>query len=291
VPCWPFALWGAQPPLVKETARYRVSYGILGEVAEATVTFTPDGSPGLVGAGPARSIVHAVGTGRGAVLGFGKTEKHIESDFDTQALKTMRWTITRSTGGETVVDIAEQPQAGAVSLLRKRTGQPDQADSMNRASPVLDPLGLLLRIRLAPPQAPTSFEILDGRALWIVTLSAARPTSDTPRMLRLDGWCRPIYWDGTPDKERTERPFKLFLSDDAYHTPLRLVVPFGMGEARAEIVQLSRPAPRPRLELWRILLRFFPQCHRLPEAPSCGALLPDGSGFPTRNLVLAIPET
>ena len=76
---------------------------------------------------------------------------------------------------------------------------------MNRASAVLDPLGLLLRIRLAP-QTPTSFEILDGRALWIVTLSAARPTRDAPPMLRLDGRVKPIYWDGTPDKERTEHP-------------------------------------------------------------------------------------
>jgi hypothetical protein len=289
--CWPLAFPNGQPPLVEETASYRVSYGILGEVAEATVTFTQGASPGPAGADPRRSIVRAVGKGQGAVLGFGKTEKHIESEFDTRELKTMRWTSTRSTGGETVVDIAEQRQPGAVSLLRKRAGQPDRADSINRASAVLDPLGFLLRIRLAPPHAPASFEILDGRALWIVTVSAARPTSDTPRTLRLDGWCRPIYWDGTPDKERTERNFTLFLSDDAYRTPLRLVVPFGLGEARAEIVQLSRPAPKPHFRLWKNLRRFLPQCRGLPGAPFCGASFPGGSGFPTRDLVLAIPET
>ena len=217
-------------PFVAETARYRVSYGLLGEVATATVTFAPvTGQP----------TVRATGTGEGAVLGFGKTKKRFESEFNTQTQQANKWTATRTTGSDIVVDTAEQAKAGVVSNLRKRAGQPDQAETLSRATAVLDPLGLLLRLRTAPLNQPSSFEILDGRALWIVTLSAARPTQE--RLLQLEGRAEPIYWDGSPDKERTARSFSLYLSNDAFRTPTRLTVPFGMGEARAELVQLSRP--------------------------------------------------
>jgi len=276
-----------RPPLVSETANYRVSYGVLGEIAAATISFVPD--PGSRGADTSRSV-RAVATGSGAVLGFGKTEKHIESEFDTQTLKTTRWTSTRSSGGETVIDIAEQHQPGTVSLVRKRLGQPDQADSMTRASVILDPLGLLLRLRLGPLQVPVSFEILDGRALWVVTISAVRPTAEPVPMLRLEGRTEPIFWDGKPDSERTGRRFTLFLSDDRYRTPLRLIVPFGLGEARAEMVQLSRMGTAQRAWLLRRLLRVTRPCLS-KNVPFCSALITAGKGFPSPDLVLATPGT
>jgi hypothetical protein len=242
-----------------------VSYGILGEIAHATITFAQKPNPGSPSADPARSTVHAVGKGEGAVLGFGHTQKHIESDFDPQTLKTTRWTSTRTFGDETVVDTIEQQQPGAVSILRKRTGKPDQKESMQRPSAVLDPLGLLLRLRLAPPKAPLLLEVLDGRALWAMRFSAAQPTHETPRTLRLEGRAEPIFWNGSPDPERTGRGFTLFLSDDAYHNPVRLVVPFALGEARAEISRLNRTGNKPRLKFWKIpFVALVPRCGFLP---------------------------
>jgi hypothetical protein len=232
-PAGPSSQLQAKPPILAETAKYRVSFSLLGEVAHANVTFTP------VAAGPTHMMVRASGTGEGAVLGFGKTKKQVESEFDMQTLKSTKWTMTRFTGDETVVDMTTQEKPGMVSSLRKRTGQPDQTESMSRATAVLDPLGLLLRIRLAPLHAPSSFEVLDGRALWIVRFAAARLTKEN--LLQLDGTAEPIYWDGSADKERTGRSFSIFLSNDIFRMPMRLTVPFGLGEVRAELFQVSRP--------------------------------------------------
>lgn len=223
-----------------ETASYRVSYGMLGQVAAATISLSPGSQSGP-------RMVHAVGRGNGAVLGFGQTEKHIESDFDLQTLKPTRWTITRLTGNEKVTDIAEQATLGKVSLVRKRPGRPDQVDSFTRTTAVLDPLGLLMRVRFGPMSAPSSFEILDGRALWVISFSSIRTTDENPPTLQLNGHVEPIFWDGTPDKERTGRDFSLFLSNDSVRTPVRLIVPFGLGHARAEIIQVMRTEATLRL--------------------------------------------
>ena len=234
-----------RPTLVAETAGYRVLYGILGEVAEGTVSLIPDSSPATGGNNSPRKVLRAVGAGKGAVLGFARTEKRIESEFDPQTLNSTRWTITRTNNDRTTIDIAEQKQPGTVSLLRKCAGEPDQSSSITRSSPILDPLGFLLRLRLGRLQAPASFEILDERALWIMSISAVRTTGDDPPMLRVDGRSEPVGWDGSPDPGRTGRRFSLFLSNDGYRTPVRLVVPFGVGEARADLVTLSRPTTDP----------------------------------------------
>jgi len=262
-----------RPPLT-ETASYRVKYSILGEVAEATITFTPGPGPGAAGADSSRSMVRAMGTGKGAVLGFGKTEKRIESEFDARTLKTTRWTITRSSGDETVIDSAEQQEPGKVSTVRKRAGKPDEAVSLTRSTAVLDPLGFLLRLRLGPLQAPATFEILDGRALWIANISAVRPTDEIPPTLRIDGRVDPIFWDGRPADDRTSHNFSLFLSNDGYRTPVRLTVPFGLGEARAEIVQLSRYATARRA--WRGIMPIVPRFLSLKKRPGMGSSMGPG---------------
>lgn len=223
--------------LPNETATYRVTYGVFGEVAQATVTFTS--SPASSAAGLAAPVVHAVGSGSGEVFGFGHTDKRIVSEFDARALASMRWTSTKKSDGKMVVDVAEQAQPGAVAIVRKREGQPDQAESFARSAAVLDPLGLLLRIRLAVPTKTTVYEVLDGRGLWLITLTPL-PHGRIQPFVRLDGYADPIYWNGQPDKERTARKFTLFLTNDARHLPVQLVIPLGLGEVRADIVTLSR---------------------------------------------------
>jgi hypothetical protein len=137
--------------------------------------------------------------------------------------------------------------------------------------------------------APSSFEILDGHALWVVSFSSIRTTSENPPTLQLNGHVEPIYWDGTPDKERTGRDFSLFLSNDSTRMPLRLIVPFGLGHARAEIIQLSKIGAT----------RRFGMTNPVTLPKPFGVLGKDRlpldvdaiSGFPTPQLVIANPET
>ncbi|MBN2576158.1 MAG: DUF3108 domain-containing protein [Deltaproteobacteria bacterium] len=224
---------------LKETASYRVTVGLLGQVAEATLSYTPGGAK-AAGRAQAPWLVHAVGAGHGAVLGLARTQKRIESEFDARAFAARRWTNVKITAGRTTVDTAEQAQAGTVALVRRRTGEPERAESFNRASAVLDPLSFLLRLRMALPEAPTTYEVLDGRALWLAQVSAARPAPDAPDLLRVDGRVNPIYWNGDPDSKRTSRSFALYFARDRFHTPVRLAVPFALGEFRAELVDLDR---------------------------------------------------
>jgi hypothetical protein len=226
----------AAPWMLKETASYRVTFGILGQVAEATLSFTP-----AAGAAALPLAISAVGSGNGAVLGFGRTDKRIESEIDARTFVGRRWTNVRSSDGKTTADTGEQPKLGSVSLLRKRTGERDLAESFTRTATILDPLSFLLSVRMVLPAAPTKYEILDGRALWIAELSAACPDPSSPWLLRMDGKVDPIYWNGSPDPERKSRVFSLLVTRDRFHTPVRLVVPFGVGEVVAELVRLERP--------------------------------------------------
>lgn len=256
----------AGPCVAQETTRYRVTFGIFGQVAEATLSVAPHAAPVPAGT---PLLLHAAGSGSGNVLGFGKMDKRIETDFDARALGTRHWSSVKTKAGKTTSDTAEQAQPGALTLLRKRTGQSDLAESFRRTVPVLDPLSFLLRLRLAPPAAATVYEVLDGRALWLAKVSAARVDEASPDLLRLDGKFDPIYWSGGRDKERNSYTFSLFLTRDRFRTAVRLLVPYGLGEVRAELVQVERRAgtrgiavstglacdePRPR-SFWRGIAR------------------------------------
>jgi hypothetical protein len=257
------------PGLGPESATYRVSFGIFGEVARATVTYTPEAPPEGGGAGGGR-IVRLVGSGDGTVLGFGRTEKRIESEFDPATLAARRWTNVRSTSSQTTADGAVQATAGSLALLRKRTGQPDLPESFTRSVPVLDPLSFLLRLRLALPTTPTTCEILDGRALWIAALGAAHPDPDDATLLRVEGQMDPVYWNGSVDPERSRHTFSLFFTADRYHTPIRLVVPHALGEFRAELVRLERPQATGKTSLFAV----SPACRSQSGRLLCTALSP-----------------
>ena len=187
--------------------------------------------------------VRLVGMGKGALLGMGTTEKRIESEVDPKNFAARRWTNVTATSTRTTKDAAEQAKPGSLALLRKRTGEPDLAETFTRTAVVLDPLSFLLRLRVALPQTPTTYEVLDGRALWIVKVSAVSP--DPSGHLRLEGRFDPIYWNGTPDPLRTSRSFALFFARDRFHTPVKLVVPYGAGELEAELTHLDRPQAEP----------------------------------------------
>jgi hypothetical protein len=193
------------PLAARESARYRVDYGVLSGVGEIRLSID-----GPRGAGRDR-LVRVAGDGEGSIFGFGRTEKHVRADFDPQRLGPRR----------------------APRLLPG-------------PSPVaLDPVSFLLRLRVAPPVpggAPQVLQVLDGRELWRVSVvSAGRELRGDLPTIRLEAEVDPIRADGTlDDANRPHRAFRLWLSDDAAHVPLRLEMPMGIGDLTVELVELKR---------------------------------------------------
>jgi hypothetical protein len=114
---------------------------------------------------------------------------------------------------------------------------------------VLDPLAFLYQLRSRPPTRAQAFEVLDGRALWLISVEPARGVKlDNGRAaLAMHGRASPIFWDGQKDPERAPRNFTIWLDNDRYHTPLRLTMPLPVGEVRVDLAAIQRevipPAP------------------------------------------------
>jgi hypothetical protein len=183
-----------------------------------------------------------------------------------------RWTSTRVQGGKTTVDTNDVPRPGKVVMLRRRAGRPDDAAVLRRPRPIVDPLTFLVKLRAAPPRKPETFEVLDGRALWVITVDPAeRVRLDPPAgrpALRLRGRAEPIEWDGARDDDRTARAFTLWLDDDAHRAPLRLTMGLPLGELRVDRVALSRPGPAARAGSVTALRRIFRWLPRAAAAPA-----------------------
>jgi hypothetical protein len=222
------------PRPTEEASRYKVSYGVFGELGQINITFT---YPGV-----ANANVRAVGEGAGSLMGMGQYRKRVETEVDPNALHSRRWTTSRVQSGKTTTDSVEQPRPGSIELVRRRSGKPDEGWRFDRQQVVLDPLSFLYRQRTRPPQSPQAYEVLDGRALWLITVEPGTPANlDGRAAVALRGRANPIFWDGQRDNERTARDFTLWLDTDRFRTPLRLVMPLAVGEVRVDLAQLSRP--------------------------------------------------
>ncbi|HVX93890.1 MAG TPA: DUF3108 domain-containing protein [Polyangia bacterium] len=222
-----------------ERAHYRIDYGVL-EIGELEVA--------IAAAVPGATLVHADGHGSGGVLGLGHMDSHIATEFDVQQLESRRWDNARSGREGDLRDRAQQTAAGHVDLVRERPGRAGQRASATLAAPLLDPLGFLLRLRVEPPGArPQILYVLDGQALWRVTIASVgrvEPPENAARvpMMRLDAEADPVHWDGSPatDGDRKHRSFKLWLSDDAARVPVRLEMPVGIADVVVALTQISR---------------------------------------------------
>jgi hypothetical protein len=231
--------FGGGPTPLDETMSFTVDYSLLGRLGDLQLWFLHPGHG-----------VRAVGVGKGMLIGAGTLEKRLDSHLDPRAAGTTRWVSTRVQSGKTVVDTVVQSAPGTVEVMRRRSDKPDQTNSFRRGRPVLDPLGFLFALRTRPPAAPETYEVLDGRALWIISLRPARAsTLDGHGALAVAGHAESVYWDGSPDKDRTDRDFTVWLSADQLHTPLKLVVPLALGEVRVSLAKIDRTAPRPRADL------------------------------------------
>lgn len=229
------------PVATRERTRYDVRYGPLsiGEI-QIQVAGGPQGG----------ALVAAVGRGAGGLLGLGSMENSVATQFDLSRLDSRRWVDARSGGVRALDDHVDQPAPGQVAFARElmSTGAVLRSGA-TLPGPLLDPIGLLLRLRVAPPAPGASqvLYVLDGQALWRVTItSAGRSPFPDPSLrvptLRLDAQAQPIRYDGAPatDPDRQPRTFTLWLSDDAPHVPLRLEMPVGISDVVVSLTDISR---------------------------------------------------
>jgi hypothetical protein len=224
------------PLAQEERAQYRISFGILGQLGALNLNLTP---------GEKGDLVQLLGQVKASVFGIGESEKRVVSEVDTRSLEARRWTTLKLTSGKSVTDFARQPRPGTVALVRRRPGKPDQADTLVRRAGVMDPLAFILRLRLASAAAAQTYEVLDGHGLWLLRMApGTHVTADLGRAIRLEGKAEPVFWDGSHDDDRPNRSFTVWLSDDAYRIPLRLVMPLAVGEVRADLLTVSRSHPR-----------------------------------------------
>jgi hypothetical protein len=233
------------PVAMLENARYRIAFGLLGQVGEIRTTIQGDHTEG------AARLVAVGGAGEGSILGLGRMRTRVDSQFDSSQLGSRRWTAARWKGDQAIVDVIDQAHPGRITLERRRAGRPPERGAATLRLPTFDPIGFILRVRIAPPAPGETqvLQILEGRALWRVSLTTAdthvMPDSPTAtRALRLEGRLDPILYDGRPDTEsdRPHRTFTLWLSEDAARVPLRLSVPVGIGNVVVELVELQREA-------------------------------------------------
>ena len=238
-----------------EEARYDIQYGILGSVGALSISVG-----GVTGAADGSEVINVHGAGEGAILGMGGTQRHIDAEFDPRALGSRRWTVIRLKSGqrldEGTSDAATPGAGGAVILERHVPGQPPSRQTVTFAVPTSDPLGVLWRLRTAPPDVgqTTTLQLLDGQALWrvlVTTTAAGAPPPDSDlSAIRLEGELSPIFFDGRPDPDRPTRRFTLWLSGKTSHLPLRLEVPFGPSDivmtlAEARIRKGRQPPDNP----------------------------------------------
>jgi hypothetical protein len=224
----------------REHTRYDVHYGPL-TIGEIHVS--------VAGAAPGAGRVAAGGRGGGGLLGLGSMENIVATEFDLTRLDSRRWVDGRK-GKRTLNDHVDQPSPGQVAFSRDLL---DPARTIVRSAatlpgPLLDPLGFLLRLRVAPPgAAPQVLYVLDGQALWRVTVTNAgrAPFPEAGlrvATLRLDAQAEPIRYDGASDvsDDRRRRTFSVWLSDDAARVPLRLEMPVGVSDVVVKLAEIRR---------------------------------------------------
>jgi hypothetical protein len=265
--CWPFEVSGqgtppadvhvpAPAPAPAQTAvspslphderiRYDISYGVLGsigalQVSAGAVAHLPEGE----------QVVSLQGAGSGSVLGLGAMQNHIDSEFDARLLGARRWTFARGKPGQRAdqqtVDTGAWDGRGEARLHRRKPGQPDEAYAFRSALQTSDPLGLIWRLRTAPPAlgASDTLHVVDGLSLWrvrttTVALAAAVPELDTTG-IRVEGEVTPIFYDGLPDAGRSSRRFTMWMETGGSHVPLRIEIPLGPAHVVMRLVEAIR---------------------------------------------------
>jgi len=242
-----------------ETTRYDVRYGVLGSIGSLQVS-----SGGLASRPGAAPTVRLQGAGGGSVLGLGSVHNQIDAEFDSWYRVSRRWTSARGDGGARTVDSGSW-DGGQAHLARRKAGLPDETYNFSAPVQTSDPLGLIWRLRTAPPPLGRSdvVQVVDGLAMYrvrVTTVATADPVPEAAagvKALRLEGQVAPYFYDGRPDPDRTTRHFTMWMDPRSGHLPLRITVPFGPADVvlrlldaragvRAGPSQAGAPAPGAR---------------------------------------------
>ena len=231
---------------VNEQSTYDVRYGFLGQVGELRLSTTPvsfesSGTP----------ILRILGEGAGDVLGFGRFERRIETEFDVVIRASRHWRSTRHSSGlvsdERVTDLVSRQPGDKLDIQRRRGDSvaPTSTATLAPASSTSDPLGVIWRLRNQIPAAGENqvLQMLDGMALWRIEIRRVGdlvPVPDSSRTgIQLAADMTPVLYNGQHDPGRPERHFTLWLQADSGHLPLRLEMPLGPAVA---VLTLREPA-------------------------------------------------
>jgi hypothetical protein len=134
------------PVAAAERTRYEVHYGPL-TIGEVQLDIS--------GAGPGAAFVAAAGRGAGGLLGLGRMENRVTTEFDLERLDSRRWDDARSGGDRPLNDHVDRAQPGQVSFVRELAASPGALlkSVATLPGPLLDPVGFLLRVRVGAPPA------------------------------------------------------------------------------------------------------------------------------------------
>jgi hypothetical protein len=229
-----------------ERARYRITYGWLGDVGDLTIDVRPQAATGDV-----PPVLDARGFGTTSILGFGERSSSLTTKYDLARGLSVRWSWFRQRSGKSIDDTAEQSTPGQVHTLRRRQDEPDHAALLAAGEAVFDPLGLLMFLRTQGPRALDRVPVLEGRALWHVSVRPDPPTtvtslgrSQSATVVHIEAL--PVRWDRQPDPATRRKPQRLTLTlaNDPQRTPLFLRTSAGPAEVLVQLVSLDRgPVP------------------------------------------------
>lgn len=219
-------------PVAAESARYVIKHAVVGELGEVVLRLTPVGGAGW------RTVWEGQGHGFASLFGIGESST-FRSRFDVGTGLSTAWSINRNTGSATILDECQQRAPGEILSHRVHSQKPEDRSTLRAGGPTTDLLGFLLRLRTRPPTTPETVMVLDGRALWRVTVKPG--VADTAKVaqqpfaaLRYDLQAEPLDWHLAPSKTRKRQDLTVWLANDRVRTPLALVAQSALGNVRIE---------------------------------------------------------
>jgi hypothetical protein len=227
-------------PVAAESSQYIIRHDILGELGAVSLRVSPqkDTSNQLTWTGE--------GSAFGSFLGIGESSTFV-SQFNALTGLSTKWKINRDIGSAVISDDCEQVQAGIIATHRVHSKKPEDWSTLHAGADTTDPFGFLMRLRIRPPSSPTVVMVLDGRALWKVTVQPAKTVSldvggEKTAALRFDLRSDPLDWRGAPSKTRTTQHLVIWLANTTLRTPLALEAASPIGNVHIEAAK-TQPVP------------------------------------------------
>ncbi|MDX2022932.1 MAG: DUF3108 domain-containing protein [Deltaproteobacteria bacterium] len=229
-------------PVAAESARYVITHGVVGELGEVVLQLTPHGPVGQP------TTWEGQGHGFASLFGIGESST-FRSRFDVGRGVSTTWSVNRNTGSALILDECQQRTPGEIASHRVHSQKPEDWSTLHSRAPTTDLLGFLLRLRTRPPTAPEAVMVMDGRALWKVTVKPG--TADTVQVaqqphaaLRYQLAAEPLDWHLAPSKTRHRQQLTVWLANDRARTPLALEANSTLGNVRIEVDESPRVALR-----------------------------------------------